>query len=121
MRFHSAVTDDDSTDDAASRVIDECRNAAGGKIDLVFVFFTEHHREDSPRMLEKLWLELDPQTVVGCSAEGVIGGDREIEREPGLAVLVAALPDVRVHPFHIGGRSDWRQALSDADDLRGRV
>jgi len=121
MRFHSAISDDESSEDAAERVIGECRDAMGYRVDLVFAFFTTHHRDNAQEVLERVWLELDPQTVVGCSAEGVIGGDREIEREPGLAVLAASVPDVRVHPFHVAGRSDWRQILSDEEELKDRL
>ena len=73
MRFHSSIADDESTDDAASRVIEASREALAGQIDLGFVFFTDHHRKEAERLIERLWLELDPQCLVGCSAEGVIG------------------------------------------------
>ena len=52
--------------------------------------------------------------MVGCSAEGVIGAEREIERSPGIAVFVGEMPNVRLHPFHIPV-DDWKPLLSDAD------
>jgi len=51
----------------------------------------------------------------------VIGGEREIERQPGIAILAAELPDVRLHPFHIAGRTDWRHVLTDEDELKDRL
>ena len=121
MRFHCAISDTESSHDAAEEVIEEARRAVDGKVDAAFAFFTAHHRENAQDMLERLWLELDPQALVGCSAEGVIGGDREIERQPGIAILVAELPDVRVHPFHIAGQTVWRHMLSDSDELKERI
>jgi small ligand-binding sensory domain FIST len=67
-----------------------------------------------------LWLELDPQAVVGCSAEGVIGADKEVEDRPGLSMLAAQLPGVRIHPFHVQ-REEWRDLLGDHDALRERL
>jgi small ligand-binding sensory domain FIST len=121
MRFFSALSDSESTADATARVIADARDALDGKIDLAFVFTTGHHLEGADAMIERVWLELDPQVVVGCSAEGVIGGDREVEREPGVALLAGALPGVRLHPFHIAGQDDWRELLTEPDALAERV
>lgn len=127
MRFHSAVSGSDSTADAVKQVVAAVREAgeAGGgrkfEPDVVFIFFTAHHRDEAESLVEDLWLELDPQTLVGCSAEGVIGGRLEIEREPGLALLVGEMPGVRVHPFHVDGESDWRHLLSDPEALAEKL
>ena len=121
MRFHCAISGSESAYDAVEEIIAEADEATGGKIDAVFAFFTAHHREDAEEILERLWLELDPQALIGCSAEGVIGVDREIEREPGIAVMAATLPGVGIHPFHIAGRTDWRHVLSDDEALRERL
>ena len=59
-----------------------------GKMDVGFVFLTADHCDRADSIIERLWLELDLQCLTGCSAEGVIGGDREIERSPGLTLLV---------------------------------
>ena len=112
MRFHSTISDAETAAEAIAEVIDDAMDATGGVIDVAYLFFTAHHREDAERMAEKVWLELDPQAVIGCSAEGVIGGDREIERAPGISLLVGSMPDVRVHPFHIPA-DDWRELLSE--------
>src|SRR3954468_10025644 len=109
MRFHSAASDHESSHEATARVIRDTR-AALTNVDVAFVFFTAHHREDAGAMLEQLWLELDPQCIVGCSAEGVIGGEVEIERAPGVSLLAGEMPGVNVHPFHVAA-DDWRAAL----------
>ena len=127
MRFHSVVSDRENSAAAVEAVIEEIGEAGEGdsgsplKVDVAFAFMTAHHRDDADAVIERLWLELDPQTIVGCSAEGVIGGDLEIERQPGLAVLAAEMPLVRIHPFHVGGETDWRHVLTDADELAERV
>src|SRR5215217_7038521 len=112
MRFHAAVSDAESAAEALRRVVGHTREALDGKIDVAFVFFTADHRDEAEAIAETIWLELDPQAVVGCSAEGVIGQDLEIERKPGLALLAGALPGVRVHAFHVPAR-DWHDVLED--------
>jgi len=73
MRFHSCISEAESTDAAVDEVIDRAREA-NVPADVVFVFLTAHHVEQADAVVEQLWLELDPQAAVGCSAEGVIGG-----------------------------------------------
>lgn len=121
MRFHCAISGSETAYDAVEEVIAEAQRASQGKVDAVFAFITGHHRDDADEILERLWLELDPQALVGCSAEGVIGGEQEIERAPGIAILAATLPDVRIHPFHIAGRTEWRHILSDEDQLKEKL
>jgi small ligand-binding sensory domain FIST len=120
MRFVSLVCDEQDSETAAARLVEQARAATGGRIDVVFTFLTSHHREGADAIVEKLWLELDPQALIGCSAEGVIGGTREIERSFGLAILVGDMPDVRLHPFHIAAE-EWEALLSDPAALAERM
>jgi small ligand-binding sensory domain FIST len=119
MRFHSAISESSSSDQAIGQLIDEARQKVKD-IDLGFVFFTADHRDNADEIAEKIWLELDPQALIGCSAEGVIGGDREVERSPGISLLVASLPGVRIHPFHVG-TDDWRQLINEKEALIERL
>lgn len=114
MRFHASVSEHETAAEAVGQVVEETLDATGGVVDVAFLFFTPHHREDAERVVEKVWLELDPQAVVGCSAEGVIGGEREVERAPGMSLLVGSMPGVRVHPFHVGV-DHWRDLLAPND------
>lgn len=121
MRFHSCISDEENTDDAIEAIVDSARDATDDHVDVLFVFFTPHHREEADRIVESLWLELDPQCAIGCSAEGVIGDAIEIERSPGIAVLVGSLPGVRMHPFHIAGPTAWREVTEDRDAFGDRM
>ena len=114
MEFASYISQAESTIDAAQQLIDQARQHPG-RIDLAMVFFTSYHQPQAGELVERLWLELDPQALVGCSAEGVIGGELEVERQPGMSLLVGRLaPGVRAHPFHVS-EHQWRQLLSDAE------
>ena len=119
MRFASAMSEAQTTADAVAEVLEQVR-ASSVQPDVSFLFFTAHHRDEAEAFVEKMWLELDPQVMVGCSAEGVIGGEREIERSPGMSLLVGQMPRVRLHPFHIGA-DDWRAMIGEPETLAERV
>jgi small ligand-binding sensory domain FIST len=121
MRFASAVSENESTADAIEEVLAGVGHAdAHVEADLAVVFFTADHAGEAQSIAETLWLELDPEVLIGCSAEGVIARDREVERSPGVARMIGQLPGVRLHPFHLGA-DDWQDAISDADALRNRL
>jgi small ligand-binding sensory domain FIST len=120
MQFYSAVNDDDNPASAADQAVRETRDALGDAVDVAFLFFTADFRDDAEAIVRRVWRELEPQAVVGCSGEGVIGGDAEIERRPGLALLAASMPDVRIRPFHLRG-DDWHDVLEDDEALRERT
>ena len=120
MRFHSAVNDVADAGAAVARAVAETRAALRDAVDLAFLFFTADHLEEADAIVERVWADLDPQAVVGCCGEGVIGGDAEIERRPGLALLAASMPGVRVHSFHLRG-DDWHDVLEDDDALREKT
>jgi len=121
VKFFSIVSERETSPDAVVEVVEGARTAMDGKIDVVFVFFTGEFCEEAPAIVESLWLELDAQVLIGCSAEGVIGADREVERSAGLSLLVARLPGVRIHPFHIAGERAWREVLTSPDALRTKI
>jgi small ligand-binding sensory domain FIST len=119
MRFHASLSEHPSTPHAADELIAAAR-AAVPNPDLAFVFFTAHHLDDAQSLLDKLNGELQPAALVGCSGEGVIGPDREIERAPGIALMLASLPGVNIHPFHID-KPEWRDLLADPSALAERL
>jgi small ligand-binding sensory domain FIST len=118
MRFHAALSEHESTASAADVLIAAARAADLVEPDLAFVFFTAHHAAEADALLDRLTSDLAPAALVGCSAEGVIGPDREVERAPAVSLLLARLPGVNIHPFHIAGRAQWQELLPDADALR---
>jgi small ligand-binding sensory domain FIST len=121
LKFFSAISENENGGEAVVEVVEAARAAMDGKIDVVFAFFTGDFTANAAAMAENLWLELDAQVMSGCSAEGVIGADREVERSSGLSLLVGRLPGVRLHPFHISGEEAWRSVLTDPEALRARM
>src|SRR4051812_49488278 len=93
-----------SKPDAAAAGREAARQAAdavGGDVDLAFLLLSAAHLDDAEAAVASVLRELQPRHLVGCVAEGVLGGGRELEDGPGAAVWAASLPagaDVTV--FH---------------------
>jgi small ligand-binding sensory domain FIST len=73
----------------------------GASRDLVFLFVSPHHAAALPLMLGVARTQLDPRVLLGCSGLWIIGGAREVEDEPAVAVWAAHLPDTELQPFAV--------------------
>jgi small ligand-binding sensory domain FIST len=120
MRFHAALSDHESTPHAADAVVASAGDAGFASCDVAFCFFTADHAEEAEALLYAVQSGLSPRTIVGCSAEGVIGPDQEIERSPGVALLAASLPGVEVHPFYVE-KAAWRELIEDPEALKAHA
>jgi small ligand-binding sensory domain FIST len=85
------------------RALDEAIPAAmaqlGATPDLIVCFFSMDHAEAAAGIALSLSERTGTSAILACTAEGVIGGARELEETPGLAVWMARLPGVEVRPF----------------------
>lgn len=71
----------------------------GASADLVVAFATHHHGAALEELGPRLARRTGASVVLGCTAESVIGGRREIEGQPGLALWAAKLPGTRLRFF----------------------
>ena len=115
MRFASAITE--SVDVAAA--IAELQHGietrtTPGMIDLALLFATGHYEDDLPEIVEQVGSFMSNAVLIGCTAEGTLAVDREVERTPSLSLLAATMPDVRIRPFHI--RQSELHAATDPSD-----
>ncbi|MCO6437377.1 MAG: FIST C-terminal domain-containing protein [Phycisphaerae bacterium] len=102
IRFASSVT----TAARADRAVDEIlrpidSRVTPGMVDLALLFVTPHFEDDLPEIVDRVLSTLPSAVLLGCTAEGTIGFDQEVERTPSLSLLAASLPEVSVRPFHI--------------------
>jgi small ligand-binding sensory domain FIST len=75
-------------------------------VDLAFLFLTPEHLDCVSGAVEALHEALRPAHLLGCVAQGVIGGERELEQGPAVAVWAASLPGARIDTFHLQAGSD---------------
>ncbi|MBD0347993.1 MAG: FIST C-terminal domain-containing protein [Thermoleophilia bacterium] len=91
--------------DAADAGVAAAREAAGGlvdgRVDLAFLFVSPAHLDQLEDAVAGVLDTLRPRHLLGCVAEGVVAGAREVESGAALAVWAAALPaEAHVDLFH---------------------
>lgn len=117
MRFVSAVSDRPTAADAVAHVLDQARAGALDRVDLAMLFITADHRDEAEWVLDRINTELSPDALIGCTGEGVIGGDVEIERSPGVSLMIGRFSEgVRASAAHVGG-DEWSNLLDDPLEL----
>lgn len=62
---------------------------------------TNHFEDEVEKTVSAIRQTTGVQTLIGCTAEGVIGPTEEVEGQPAVALWLASLPDVRVRGFHL--------------------
>ncbi len=98
-------TEPDSTRALAEAIAELEAGLGGATPDLVLAFATHHHGPALEEFGPKLARATGAQIVSGCTAESVIGGSREVEGSPGIALWAAHLPGTSVRAFEITARA----------------
>jgi small ligand-binding sensory domain FIST len=111
-------------------VAQKLRIELGGNAALGFVFATREWRNHLEDTLELIRLHARVPRLVGCSGSGVIGTKTELERRPGLSVLLLSIPENSFQIFAIsesdleGGSEPgfWREFTGlNPDDVNGWI
>ena len=104
MRFASASSEERRLPAAFEAAAAAVQDGLGGeRADLVLAFASPHHLAELPGLIGLVAERFAPRAFLGCTAAGVIGGWRELEMRPGLALLAASLPDVELRTFRLDG------------------
>lgn len=106
-RFASSLATDAQADKAERHCVEEVQRQLDGEHPHLLLFFVTHHHGRaleglSGRLREALGADL----VVGCTGTSVVGGDREVERQPALALWAAHLPGTSVKAQQISVERD---------------
>ena len=99
-----------SVESDSRRAERECLDAleaelGGEAADLVVAFATHHHGAALEELGPRLARRTGAGVILGCTAESVIGGSREIEGRPGLSLWAARLPGTRLRFFDCQARA----------------
>jgi small ligand-binding sensory domain FIST len=118
MKWVSALSRSAQLDAALADVAEQAGRALDQiEPDLVFLFLSPNFAPDAERVADRLAPWLGSALLVGCSAQGVAGGGREVEGEPAIALLAGVLPDVEIEARHV--TQDWlRMPVADAAGWR---
>jgi small ligand-binding sensory domain FIST len=121
MRFASAIVTERTIELAGQQLAARVQAQLGQMpVSLALVFLSPHFRMLASELADILRITLQPEVLLGCTGEGVIGPDQEIEREPAIAVVAAHLPGVELKPFTLHSM-DWRSTLAQAETFRSLV
>ncbi len=106
MQWVSALSSKPSLEAAVQEVVAAVRSQLRSQPDLGLVFISTAFASEFPRLLPLLQEALPLPCLVGCGGGGVVGtlttGEAyELEQQPALSLCVAALPGVKVVPFHL--------------------
>src|SRR5919106_1460290 len=93
MRIGAAL----STDPDPATAGAEAAGVAGSYLDgadasLALLVASRHHAPSAASVLDAVRRTAGPERIIGCVAETVVGGDREVEAGPAVAVWLASLP-----------------------------
>jgi small ligand-binding sensory domain FIST len=81
--------------------VEEARSRLGGaEVSLALVVASRHHAPSAEIASEVVRVKAGPERVIGSVAETVVGGNREVEGGPAVAVWLASLPQP-VETFHM--------------------
>jgi small ligand-binding sensory domain FIST len=101
-RIGAGLSTSESAWEAATEAARDARGCAlgRGEVDLAFIFLSPAHLVEAEAVAEAVREELAPRHLLGCVAEGVVSGVRELEGGPAVAVWAGALPGAEIECFH---------------------
>lgn len=85
---------------AVEAAISAAEGLSGELPSLAVLLASRHHAEDAELVLASVREVVPSPAIVGCVAQAVVAGRREVEDEPSVAVWVASLPEP-VETFHM--------------------
>jgi len=106
MQWANALSTRPSLEAAVADVVQQAVSALTAPADLGLVFISAAFTSEYSRLLPLLMEQLSVPVLIGCSGSGIIGTSQwgqtqELEAEPGLGLMLAHLPGVNVHAFHV--------------------
>jgi small ligand-binding sensory domain FIST len=101
-RIATGLSTAPAAEDAAVEAVRGVRAAFDGDPPtLAYLFLSPAHLAEVEIAAAVIREQLGPEHLLGCVAEGVVGGPRELESGPALALWAGALPDARLQTFHL--------------------
>lgn len=118
--FASGISNREDTASAVSAVLDSVSPRITEQPTFAAVFLTPHHLAHVEDIVNRLSRSLSPGLLIGTTAEGVIGTRYELEREPGISLIVGHLPGATLIPIGGDGETTVTETLA-TDAYRWRA
>ncbi|MCK6458149.1 MAG: FIST C-terminal domain-containing protein [Phycisphaerae bacterium] len=102
MRIAASVVASGRSSLVVEQLASRCVEKLGGSpSDLGVLFATNHFEDELESAADALRRLTNVREFIGCTAESVVGTEREVEGEPAMALWLAHLPDVSIQTTHI--------------------
>lgn len=114
MQWASTIANAAHLEDALEEGLESVQTALDGAAPHLLVAFAHAEYTDHlPRLARGIRAQYPEAVLIGCSANGVIGGGAEVEDQPALSLTAAVLPGVELQPFHLDGTPEtWRERIA---------
>lgn len=121
MQFASALSTEEALDAALQELIEELKaELRHSQANVIVTTFSPHFARDAGALRDSLQAAFAPDVIIGCTAEGIIGRDAEVEQRYAISVLAGYLPDVKLHPFVLEPTA-WQQMLATPETFAEAV
>ena len=123
LRFAAALSTCSDTTEAIAEVCSEAASALEARPDLAIVFVSHHHGPSFEAVAAGIRQRTHTVNLIGCTGEAIVGGSREVEGRPALALWLAHLPDVtiRTRGSKVKKRVTIRGRVSDPSGISRRI
>jgi small ligand-binding sensory domain FIST len=102
VQFASAISKELNAAEAGQALAAHIERAMGaGAVDLACLFFSSHYADQAQELSAPLLDRLTPGTLLGCTGEGIIAGQEEIESAPAVTLWTARLPGATLTPWRL--------------------
>ncbi len=102
----SAISGHFDTRTAATEVAGDIFDHLGGRCDLAILFASYHHTAAFTEAAKAIRQTIMPTTLLGVTAESVLGVDRELEGLAGMSLLAIRAPGARLHAWRFNPETD---------------
>ncbi len=117
MLFASASTIEEDFKDAINSLTTQISDQMGDRpIDLAVIFISPHFKPNAAEIGKTLRSALKAGIFIGCTADGVIETNEEIEDAHAISLLTASMPGVELTPFYLT-HSGWDKTLEKRENF----
>ncbi len=117
--FAAGLSEHPDAVEAIAEVVGEIEGSLDGPPTLAVLFVTSHHSEALPDLVDTVRAILQPRILLGATAVSVVGGSREVEDRPGIALWAGVLAPESVQAVRLAARPD--QAGIEIDGIPAGV